>query len=40
MQDGQLGPGAKVATLGSSFDGDPTRRPVIVYTADCTDEAD
>jgi hypothetical protein len=25
--------------VASPFDGDPTRRPVIVYTADCTDEA-
>ncbi|MFJ3519841.1 putative phosphothreonine lyase domain-containg protein [Streptomyces sp. NPDC090131] len=40
VEDGKLGPGAKVATLGNPFDGDPTRRPVIVYTADCTDEAD
>ncbi|MBT2539649.1 DUF1917 domain-containing protein [Streptomyces sp. ISL-44] len=40
VEDGKLGPGAKVATLGSSFEGDPTRRPVIVYTADSTDEAD
>lgn len=35
-----MGPGAKVATLGSPFDGDPTRRPVIIYTSDCNDEDD
>ncbi|MGK4586046.1 putative phosphothreonine lyase domain-containing protein [Kitasatospora sp. HPMI-4] len=40
VEEGKLGPGAKVATLGNPFDGDPTRRPVIVYTADRTDEAD
>ncbi|WP_405361867.1 DUF1917 domain-containing protein [Kitasatospora sp. NBC_00085] len=38
--DGKLGPGAKVATLGNVFDGDPTRRPVVIFTADCTDEGD
>ncbi|MFB7512932.1 putative phosphothreonine lyase domain-containg protein [Streptomyces sp. NPDC056144] len=40
VEAGQLGPGAKVATLGSDFDGDPTRRPVIIYTADHRDERD
>jgi hypothetical protein len=40
VEAGQLGPGAKVATLGSDFDGDPTRRPVIIYTADYHDEQD
>ncbi|MFE2729242.1 putative phosphothreonine lyase domain-containg protein [Kitasatospora sp. NPDC059327] len=40
VEDGKLGPGAKAATLGNPFGGDPTRRPVIVYTADCTDEDD
>jgi Bles03-like protein len=40
VKNGKLGPGAKVATLGNPFDGDPTRRPVIIYTADCTDEGD
>ncbi|WP_425586371.1 putative phosphothreonine lyase domain-containg protein [Streptomyces sannanensis] len=40
VEAGQLGPGAKVATLGSDFDGDPTRRPVIIYTANYHDEQD
>ncbi|MFJ3799996.1 putative phosphothreonine lyase domain-containing protein [Streptomyces sp. NPDC090088] len=40
VEAGQLGPQAKVATLGNGFDGDPTRRPVIIYTADCNDEQD
>ncbi|MFE3205910.1 putative phosphothreonine lyase domain-containg protein [Embleya sp. NPDC059237] len=40
VRDGLLGPNAKVATLGSTFRGDPTRRPVIVYTADHRDEHD
>ncbi|MFF4041106.1 putative phosphothreonine lyase domain-containg protein [Streptomyces sp. NPDC001816] len=40
VEAGQLGPGAKVATLGSDFDGDPTRRPVIIYTADHRDRKD
>jgi hypothetical protein len=40
VEAGQLGPGAKVATLGSDFDGDPTRRPVIIYTANYPDEQD
>ncbi|MFJ7258329.1 putative phosphothreonine lyase domain-containing protein [Streptomyces sp. NPDC098085] len=40
VEAGQLGPGAKVATLGSDFDGDPTRRPVIIYTANHHDEQD
>lgn len=40
VEEGRLGPGAKVATLGNSSNGDPTRRPVIIYTDDCTDEAD
>ncbi|MFI9273966.1 putative phosphothreonine lyase domain-containing protein [Kitasatospora sp. NPDC052896] len=40
VKDGKLGPGAKVATLGNVFDGDPTRRPVVIFTADCTDESD
>ncbi|MEU7298444.1 putative phosphothreonine lyase domain-containing protein [Streptomyces exfoliatus] len=38
VESGQLGPGAKVATLGSDFDSGPTRRPVIIYTADYHDE--
>ncbi|MEI7030798.1 putative phosphothreonine lyase domain-containg protein [Streptomyces pratensis] len=40
VEGGQLGPGAKVATLGSDFDGDPTRRPVIIYTANHHDKED
>lgn len=40
MEDGKLGPGAKVATLGHIFDGDPTRRPVVIFTADATDKDD
>lgn len=40
VEDGKLGPAAKVATLGNPFDGDPTRRPVIIYTADCNHVAD
>ncbi|GLW02526.1 hypothetical protein Slala05_61560 [Streptomyces lavendulae subsp. lavendulae] len=40
VEAGQLGPGAKVATLGNDFDGDPTRRPVIIYTANYHDEQD
>ncbi|MCC3771354.1 putative phosphothreonine lyase domain-containg protein, partial [Streptomyces sp. UNOC14_S4] len=40
VEDGKLGPGAKVATLGHPRNGDPTRRPVIVYTVDCTNKAD
>lgn len=40
VEAGQLGPGAKVATLGSDFDGDPTRRPVIIYTANYHAEQD
>jgi len=40
VESGQLGPGAKVATLGSDFDGDPTRRPVLIYTADYHDGQD
>ncbi|MEV4872241.1 putative phosphothreonine lyase domain-containing protein [Streptomyces syringium] len=40
VETGQLGPGAKVATLGSDFDGDPTRRPVIIYTANYHDRDD
>jgi len=40
VEAGQLGPGAKVATLGNGFEGDPTRRPVIIYTADHRDEDD
>ncbi|MBB4789401.1 putative phosphothreonine lyase domain-containing protein [Streptomyces nodosus] len=40
VEAGQLGPGAKVATLGSDFDGDPTRRPVIIYTTNYHDEQD
>ncbi|MEU5599160.1 putative phosphothreonine lyase domain-containg protein [Streptomyces sp. NPDC020298] len=40
VEAGQLGPGAKVATLGSDFDGDPTRRPVIIYTANHHDKED
>jgi hypothetical protein len=40
VEEGKLGPAAKVATLGNPFDGDPTRRPVIVYTADCNHVAD
>ena len=40
VEQDQLGPRAKVSTLGTSFDGDPTRRPVIIYTADSTDEDD
>lgn len=40
VEEGKLGPAAKVATLGNRSDGDPTRLPVIVYTADSADEAD
>lgn len=40
VRAGRLGPNAKVATLGSTFRGDPTRRPVIVYTADHRNEHD
>jgi hypothetical protein len=40
VEAGQLGPGAKVATLGNSFDGDPIRRPVIIYTVNHHDEDD
>lgn len=40
VEAGQLGPGAKVATLGSDFDGDPTRRPVIIYTVNHRAERD
>lgn len=40
VEEGKLGPAAKVATLGNCSDGDSTRLPVIVYTADCADETD
>ncbi|MFF4820745.1 putative phosphothreonine lyase domain-containing protein [Kitasatospora sp. NPDC001309] len=40
VHEGKLGPSAKVATLGNPFDGDPTRRPVIIFTEDCNDEED
>ncbi|MGA5565268.1 putative phosphothreonine lyase domain-containing protein [Streptomyces platensis] len=40
VEAGQLGPGAKVATLGNGFRGDPTRRPVIIYTGNYHDEDD
>ncbi|SHN34745.1 putative phosphothreonine lyase domain-containg protein [Streptomyces yunnanensis] len=40
VEAGQLGPGAKVATLRNDFDGDPTRRPVIVYTANYHNQDD
>ncbi|MEU7600247.1 putative phosphothreonine lyase domain-containg protein [Streptomyces sp. NPDC041003] len=40
VKAGQLGPGAKVATLGNDFDGDPTRRPLIIYTSNYHDEQD
>ncbi|MEV6058144.1 putative phosphothreonine lyase domain-containg protein [Streptomyces sp. NPDC052107] len=40
VEAGQLGPRAKVATLGNSFDGDPTRRPVVIYTVNHHDEDD
>ncbi|MGW2922840.1 putative phosphothreonine lyase domain-containing protein [Streptomyces angustmyceticus] len=40
VEDKHLGPGAKVATLGNGFRGDPTRRPVIVYTVNHHDEDD
>ncbi|GHE09066.1 putative phosphothreonine lyase domain-containing protein [Streptomyces alanosinicus] len=40
VEAGQVGPGAKVATPGSDFDGDPTRRPVIIDTAGHRDRED
>ncbi|MGW2542515.1 putative phosphothreonine lyase domain-containing protein [Kitasatospora sp. NPDC001574] len=40
VHKGELGPAAKVATLGNPFDGDPTRRPVIIFTENCDDEED
>lgn len=41
VQDGTLGPAAKVATGRPNPDEiDPTRRPIVVYTADWRDEDD
>ncbi|MFJ6382722.1 putative phosphothreonine lyase domain-containing protein [Kitasatospora sp. NPDC092039] len=40
VHEGKLGPIAKVATLGNPFDGDPTRRPVVIFTEDCNDKED
>ncbi|MGW2863289.1 putative phosphothreonine lyase domain-containing protein [Streptomyces sp. NPDC001205] len=40
VEAGQLGPQAKVATLRCDFDGDPTRRPVSIYTDNHEDEED
>ncbi|HEX5117828.1 MAG TPA: putative phosphothreonine lyase domain-containing protein [Pseudonocardiaceae bacterium] len=41
VQDGKLGPSAKVATARPNPDEvDPTRRPIVVYTTDWRDEDD
>ncbi|GAU71327.1 putative hypothetical protein [Streptomyces sp. NBRC 110611] len=40
VEAGHLGPGTKVATLGNGSRGDPTRRPVIIYTVNHHDEDD
>lgn len=42
VMDGKLGPTAKVATARPNHphQSDPTRRPIVVYTADAADEDD